>query len=335
MCPAHRRQQAQSQGSDEHGCASWRSERFRKAVGAHALPRHRAVPRVARVRPGPRRRGAHHHDHDRFPPGAWSKGGSPTSPTSPGYQAVTFLSGAGVVGGYSDGTFRPDLPLTRAQAAKMLVKLWEVAPQGSCPFRDVDPSYAPYVAAAAARGWISGYPDGSFRPNAVLSRQQMALILVRSLGWAQEAGSLSAVALAQKLQGFTDVGADPAAGQGIVRAPGRPRALPGEWWEALAHRGPDPGTVQPGVLPCRARAPWRWSTASARGCMRIGPASCSTSPTSPGASPQTRARSASSRWTWPGRRWRDRDRASPWGAARWWTSRPPNCRAARRSSGRA
>ena len=132
---------------------------------------------------------------------------SDVSITSPGYQAVNFLSGAGVIAGYSDGSFRPDLSLTRAQAAKMLVRLWEVSPQGSCPFRDVDPSYAPYVAAAAARGWITGYPDGSFRPNTVLSRQQMALILVRSLGWAQEAASLSSVDLAQKLQGFTDVGA--------------------------------------------------------------------------------------------------------------------------------
>jgi NlpC/P60 family/S-layer homology domain len=139
----------------------------------------------------------------------------PRASTSPGqfsdlalgdpcYQAVTFLSGAGVLSGYDDGTFRPGLSLTRAQAAKMLVKLWDAPPQGSSPFRDVDPLYAPYVAAAAAQGWITGYPDGSFRPSGLLTRQQMALILVRSLGWANEAKSLSPAAIAQSLQSFAD-----------------------------------------------------------------------------------------------------------------------------------
>jgi cell wall-associated NlpC family hydrolase len=131
---------------------------------------------------------------------------SDVAPTNQAYRAITFLSGAGVLSGYADGTFRPGLSLTRAQAAKMLVKLWDVPPQGTSPFRDVGSQYAPYVAAAAARGWITGYPDESFHPNVPLSRQQMALILVRSLGWASEAKSLSPAAVTKSLQGFADVG---------------------------------------------------------------------------------------------------------------------------------
>ena len=54
---------------------------------------------------------------------------------------------------------------------------------------------------------MSGFPDGSFRPYAPLSRQQMAVIVVRSLGWEDEALQLTDGQIAQILDPFYDEGA--------------------------------------------------------------------------------------------------------------------------------
>lgn len=127
------------------------------------------------------------------------------SPAIPAYDAINFLSGAGIISGYSDGNFGPGDTLKRAQATKMLV-LWKELPQvtGKSTFPDVDSTYRGYVEAAVAQGWITGFSDGRFRPYSTLTRQQMAIIMVRVMGWEQEALALSQEQVMQVLSAFSD-----------------------------------------------------------------------------------------------------------------------------------
>ncbi len=122
------------------------------------------------------------------------------------HAAIEYLSKAGVVSGYQDDTFRPGVSLNRGQAAKMLVRQRGVTVASSLShrFTDVDAVYGPYVEAAAGKGWISGYSDGSFHTYEPLQRQHMAVIMVRSLGWEDDAAALSRSQVETQLKAFSD-----------------------------------------------------------------------------------------------------------------------------------
>jgi len=128
--------------------------------------------------------------------------------TGPVHEAVSYLSSAGVLGGYADGTFGPGRTVTRGQAAKILVLDRGISVPASLSGRFVDGEsvYGRYAEAAAARGWIGGYPDGTFRPYEGLQRQHMAVIVVRSLGWDAQAQALTAAQRAAALALFSDAG---------------------------------------------------------------------------------------------------------------------------------
>ena len=116
------------------------------------------------------------------------------------------MTAAGVISGFKDGTFRPGETLTRGQATKVLV-LWQGVKLVKPPtpsFPDLDDVYRDYVETAAAQGWITGFPDGRFRPYATLSRQQMAIIMVRAMGWDAEAKKLASSQIEQTLSAFSD-----------------------------------------------------------------------------------------------------------------------------------
>jgi N-acetyl-anhydromuramyl-L-alanine amidase AmpD len=110
---------------------------------------------------------------------------SDVAPGSPFYVYVETAVLRGLISGYPDGTFRPNNPLTRAQAAKVLTSAREWSPINppSPSFLDVGPSewsYG-YVEAAFARGIIGGYEDRTFRPNAHVTRSQLAKMLALTL----------------------------------------------------------------------------------------------------------------------------------------------------------
>lgn len=95
----------------------------------------------------------------------------------------------GLVSGYPDGTFRPDLRVTRAAFAKMLVLAIEKASEneipinGGEPFSDVDRSRAlyDYVVKAYQAGYIKGYSNGTFGYDKPITRAEAAVILQRSM----------------------------------------------------------------------------------------------------------------------------------------------------------
>lgn len=89
----------------------------------------------------------------------------------------------GIVGGYSDLTFRPDKSLTRAQATSIIVRALDLKPKSNnMPFEDLayyaDSTKAD-IQAAYDHGLINGV-NGQFMPNQSISRAQLALLLSRT-----------------------------------------------------------------------------------------------------------------------------------------------------------
>ena len=106
-------------------------------------------------------------------------------PTDAWYaKAVNTLSSLGMLGGYPDGTFRPDAPITRAEFAAIALAFAYDPASASCSYTDVNANawYYTYVAQATTYGWIGGYPDGSFRPNNSITRAEVAVIVNNMLG---------------------------------------------------------------------------------------------------------------------------------------------------------
>ena len=102
-------------------------------------------------------------------------------PTNPFYPFVRCLACRGIISGYGDGSFRPNNTVTRGQVAKMAVNaagFGDVIPSGQQTFSDVPHSnpFWYFIEVQAGRGYISGYADGTFRPNNSVTRGQLAKI---------------------------------------------------------------------------------------------------------------------------------------------------------------
>ncbi|MEC1377062.1 S-layer homology domain-containing protein [Heyndrickxia oleronia] len=100
-------------------------------------------------------------------------------------EAVNALAEAGVIKGYEDGTFRPNNQVTRAEVAKIIaVQLGlDTENAGSANYSDAKGHWANtggYLAAVAKAGIMKGDGNGTFRPNAPLTRAEMASIVVRA-----------------------------------------------------------------------------------------------------------------------------------------------------------
>lgn len=96
--------------------------------------------------------------------------------------AITIMTELNIVKGYEDGSFKPNAPITRAEFATMASQFDKLS-GGSLNFTDVNTSHwaYPYIASAYNKGWISGYPDGSFRPEKSISREEVVSITNRML----------------------------------------------------------------------------------------------------------------------------------------------------------
>jgi hypothetical protein len=95
--------------------------------------------------------------------------------------AIEAAKAAGYLQGYPDGSFRPEQGVSRAEAAVLLDKAFSAQSGGRTAnpsFADVDSSYwaAGAIAVLAAAG-IGGYPDGTFRPDKIVSRAEAAVML--------------------------------------------------------------------------------------------------------------------------------------------------------------
>lgn len=90
----------------------------------------------------------------------------------------------GIAKGYPDGSFRPNAPVNRAEAVKILIEAKKLKADITVSgFGDVQSGswFAPYVAKAKAVGITSGYPDGTFRPDATVNRAEIAKMAIKLL----------------------------------------------------------------------------------------------------------------------------------------------------------
>ncbi len=132
-----------------------------------------------------------------------------------------------IVEGYPDGTFKPDNPITRAEFVALINRTFgftTFAPLELSGMSD-DVWFAEDASKALGAGYVEGYPDGTFKPNANISRQEAAVILARILGleaggnvlpfedshsipdWSK--GAVAAVTKAGIIKGHTDGSFDP------------------------------------------------------------------------------------------------------------------------------
>jgi uncharacterized protein YraI len=98
----------------------------------------------------------------------------------------------GYVKGYPDGSFRPNGGVTRAEFVAMVDGAFQVTGQGKNSFKDVRSKdwFANDVQSALASGFVSGYPDGTFRPQQAVNRQEAASMIAKLLNL-NGAGSLN------------------------------------------------------------------------------------------------------------------------------------------------
>lgn len=122
---------------------------------------------------------------------------------------IRLMAARGIVKGMTATTFAPEAEVTRAQFATLLVKALGISEQAATGsrFSDVPAGawYAATVETAAANGLLKGYPDGSFKPNARITRQELAAMVVNALKLRGKDGDAVTAAEAEEiLKAFAD-----------------------------------------------------------------------------------------------------------------------------------
>ena len=100
---------------------------------------------------------------------------------------IRYLKENHVVGGYPDGTFKPENTINRAEAVKIILTGNDIpAGKGNTSFPDVPTTawFHDYVITAADRGIVKGYGDGSFKPDNTISRAEFLKVAILTAGFA-------------------------------------------------------------------------------------------------------------------------------------------------------
>ncbi|MBD2867796.1 asparaginase domain-containing protein [Paenibacillus arenilitoris] len=112
--------------------------------------------------------------------------------------AIEAAVAAGIVKGYPDGMFKPNLTVTRSEFAVMLMNALDAEGEGaSLTFTDAGKIGAwakEAVSRAVTAEIVSGYPDGSFRPGASITRTEMVSMLAKAMMLEPEAGAVTGFA---------------------------------------------------------------------------------------------------------------------------------------------
>ena len=96
-------------------------------------------------------------------------------------QAIKYLKDNKIVQGYSDGSFAPQKTINRAEFTKILVSSINPAPTGNNCFSDVsDQWFAPYICQAKQSKFVSGYADGTFKPDQEINFSEAAKIIANT-----------------------------------------------------------------------------------------------------------------------------------------------------------
>ncbi len=120
------------------------------------------------------------------------------------YEYVEAAYEAGLVDGFKDGTFLPQKPLTRAEAATLLYRM-EGSPEveGAASFTDLPNEwYRDAIAWAEANNVAAGYPDGTFRPDEAVTREQFVTMVWRLEGKPEATTELEGFADTEAVQEY-------------------------------------------------------------------------------------------------------------------------------------
>ena len=97
--------------------------------------------------------------------------------------AVSTMENSGIIKGYPDGSFKPNGKITRAEFAAMAIRFFKVEKAGEAKYTDTAGHWAEAdIGKAHARGLITGYPDGTFRPDQPITRAEAIAVINRMLG---------------------------------------------------------------------------------------------------------------------------------------------------------
>ncbi|MDI6821552.1 MAG: N-acetylmuramoyl-L-alanine amidase [Actinomycetota bacterium] len=99
------------------------------------------------------------------------------------FYSIESLASKGIINGYPDGLFRPDVPISRSQIAKLVVpsKTLSLNTTFKGYFTDVPQTHWAwrYIETAKDMGLVKGFPDGTFKPEDFATRAQLVTILMR------------------------------------------------------------------------------------------------------------------------------------------------------------
>lgn len=137
---------------------------------------------------------------------------------------------AGIVNGYEDGTFRPNATITRAEFAVMLMNALQPQEEGNAlTFTDtakIGTWAQKAIAQAVHAGYLKGYKDGTFRPDAEITRAEMAVILANVSAQAIEAAAKTGFADDKDIPAWAKGSVAYAKQQGLMRGDGDNRFAP-------------------------------------------------------------------------------------------------------------
>ncbi|HZG76460.1 MAG TPA: S-layer homology domain-containing protein, partial [Paenibacillus sp.] len=87
----------------------------------------------------------------------------------------------GLLAGYPDGSVRPDQPVARAEFVALLNRMFGFTSSAQVDYKDIggDEWFSADVMKAYSSGLANGYPDGTFRPSAPITRQDAVTALAR------------------------------------------------------------------------------------------------------------------------------------------------------------
>ena len=136
---------------------------------------------------------------------------------------ITEWQEQGLIKGYEDGTFKPGNNITRAEFVTIMNNALGYEDAATLDFTDVAAGnwYYSAVAKAVAAGYVSGYEDGTFKPNNTITRAEAAVMIANAMGlgdrgsvaddftdaadipgWAK--GSIGAIVEAEYMSGYPD-----------------------------------------------------------------------------------------------------------------------------------
>ena len=119
--------------------------------------------------------------------------------------AVNYIAGKGLLSGYSDGTFKPDADITRAEFAQMISGYLKAGYAGSANFKDVKGHWASdAIDKVFGNKAVEGYPDGTFKPNKTLTRAEAVTVLNAVFNRYTTSNSLKNVSSAN-LKNYSDI----------------------------------------------------------------------------------------------------------------------------------